>query len=249
MQLDRPMPLEIELTAFSIPPLNEDGGLTLSTVAVQGTVRIDSTEPISIATVDAEKTIGQLNSFNATFESAKLDDGVKVRGEATGDFGTMRFGERFMNLLDDQGSLQLTKAMPEGVTNFDDVPGSVLTRFIGDESGIADLLFDEPCQAVIHSTIDGDSVRFLIGFSTPGLTGDAAIVQGPVGLTLDQANVKVQLTPELLALAQGETESPLVSQQTTLVTIELAEHRFPGSEWTNYQFLQTPENDARRGDG
>ncbi|MCZ6835985.1 MAG: hypothetical protein O7G85_09450, partial [Planctomycetota bacterium] len=237
---DRAIPLSLELTRFTIPSLDKQGVFPLAELAATGSLQLDIDDSIMLAMLDSDAQDLSLSEFNVEFGTDRLADGVTLKGSSRGDFGHLILDEHITNLFDHEGSLQLANLLPEGTIRLVDLPGTRLARLIDDQSGVTKAMLSRPCTISLTSMASDEGLRFTFNFETHGVRAEVVAIRQPTKLVLETADVLVTLTPEVIELAQGELEQPIVLLEPVQATLALETQEFQGASWTDYDVMSAP---------
>ena len=240
IRIDRPATLFVNLTSFSIPPRKDGEGLPLAGLTAVGSLQLDIDEPIALLVSPGDQLLAHLDLARLEFDTDSLGEGLTIRGEAQVSGGMVTFEERLTNMFDDEGRLALSNMLIEGRTEIDNFPGTVIASLISDTTGLADHLFDEPCRAVITTSIEGGGMRHTIDFSTPGLSIRLVTLQAPQGLVVEDGRIQLVVTPEMARIMQRDSEQPVGLLRPVTMTIIPNRQTIPGRDWSDYDFLNTP---------
>lgn len=240
IRIDRPATLFVNLTSFTIPPRENGEGMPLARLAAVGSLQLDFDEPMAVSVSPGDQLLVHLDRARLEFDTGSLGEGLTIRGEAQVSGGMVTFEERLTNMFDGEGRLALSNMLIEGRTEIDDLPGTVVASLISDTTGLADHLFDEPCRAVITTSIEDGGARHVIDFSTPGLSANIVTLQAPQGLVVEAGNVQLVVTPELARIVQRESETIVDLLRPVTMTLTLNQQTIPGRDWSDYDFFNTP---------
>lgn len=254
---EEPTDLEIVLTAFAIPPFNEEidarplglAGLT-GTLRVDGptTVLVQRAEPENDRMNNTQQEVNQqepmrftLSNLSLNIDTAQVGDALYVNGSLVLDGGQVQLDQTITNLADAEGRIVASGAEPVGTATITDMPYTVALQFMPEQEQLLRELIGQTLNATVRTQVVEEGLRAELDASGEAVQARFAAVRMTDALRLLEGRMQMNVTPALAESVLADLmEEPAQLTQAAAASLEIAPVDFPGSPPFDYEWRGVP---------
>jgi len=212
LKVDKPVDLAIELTKFSLPPLDPDSkSYPLPPMAMTGTVTVKGPNVFDLGDSTTGARPLEVRDIALRIESPKLSDHLVIEGQGTVDGAVVTINERITNLFDASGRIAAFDANPSGTININPLTAATLAKFVApDQKPLLEELIGAGLNAGVTSVVEDGNLKMLITAKSDGLDASITALRKPSVVSVSSGTINLTATPNLVAAAQVGRVEPVV---------------------------------------
>lgn len=250
LTIEQATDVEIHLTAFSVPPVDERlNGRPWGLAGATGVLRVNGPTSIILMLADADdenETAAEPLRFalsNATLniDSSQLGDALYLAGSLSLDGGDVTIDHTITGLADEFGRIDFTNAQPVGTLIVSNVPTATVRQVMPEQAELLDELLGQSVNASLQTQLAAEGLQARLTADGRNVQTNVSAVRGDAALRLLDGSVQLNLSPAMVQTFLTEMmDEPVQLTQSMTATVELAPAEFPGSPPFDYQWRGVP---------
>ena len=219
MFIEEPMTAQIDLSAFTIPPIGDDPLRQLRHASATGTVTVSS--PIAFSIERGGPPLVLVENVVVQLHTAALGESVGVQGTATIEGADASFDFTVSHLFGADGSFTLDEVEPVGTASVRGIDAATLAQLLPDQAKIIEVALDGPVDVMMVTMVRGAELGVMLHAATAALNIEVAANRRAESWHIAKGRGTITVTPPLAAILQDGSEAPIVLARTAVVTFEL----------------------------